>query len=78
MSPTIAFLASFASILIGAATGMVLKRSLPPDMLEGGSKEFIRLAAGLYRVERGFETSRRRCRFPAASRQCGSRGRACA
>ena len=46
MSPTIAFLASFASILIGAATGMVLKRSLPPDMLEGGSKEFIRLAAG--------------------------------
>jgi len=46
MSPTIAFLASFASILIGAATGMTLKRSLPPDMLEGGSKEFIRLAAG--------------------------------
>ena len=46
MSSTIAFLASFASILIGAATGMALKRSLPPDMLEGGSKEFIRLAAG--------------------------------
>ena len=46
MSPTIAFLASFASILIGAAVGMVLKRSLPPDMLEGGSKEFIRLSAG--------------------------------
>jgi len=46
MSSTIAFLASFASILIGAAVGMVLKRSLPPDMLEGGSKEFIRLSAG--------------------------------
>ena len=29
MSPTIAFLASFASILIGTATGMILKRSLP-------------------------------------------------
>src|SRR6476620_8476453 len=25
---------------------MVRKRSLPPDILEGGSKEFIRLAAG--------------------------------
>ena len=46
MSSTIAFIASFAAILIGTACGMVLKRSLPPSTLEGGSKEFIRLAAG--------------------------------
>ena len=46
MSSTAAFLASFASILIGAAIGMVLKRSLPADLLEGGSKEAIRLGAG--------------------------------
>jgi Protein of unknown function (DUF4239) len=46
MSSTIAFLASFASILVGTAVGMMLKRSLPADMLEGGSKEFIRLGAG--------------------------------
>jgi len=43
MSSTAAFLASFASILIGAAIGMVLKRTLPADLLEGGSKEAIRL-----------------------------------
>ena len=46
MSSTAAFLASFASILIGAAIGMVLKRTLPADRLEGGSKEAIRLGAG--------------------------------
>ena len=46
MSSTAAFLASFASILIGAAIGMVLKRSLPAELLEGGSKEAIRLGAG--------------------------------
>ena len=46
MSSTVAFLASFASILIGAAIGMVLKRILPAELLEGGSKEDIRLGAG--------------------------------
>jgi hypothetical protein len=46
MSSTAAFLASFASILIGAAVGMVLRRTLPADLLEGGSKEAIRLGAG--------------------------------
>lgn len=46
MSSTVAFLASFASILIGAAIGMALKRTLPADLLEGGSKEAIRLSAG--------------------------------
>ena len=46
MSSTAAFLASFASILIGAAIGMVLRRTLPADLLEGGSKEAIRLGAG--------------------------------
>src|SRR4029453_15239257 len=46
MSSTAAFLASFASILIGAAIGMVLRRTLPGDLLEGGSKEAIRLGAG--------------------------------
>ena len=46
MSSVVAFLASFASILIGAAIGMILKRSLQADLLEGGSKEYIRLAAG--------------------------------
>ena len=46
MSSTIAFLASFASILIGAAIGMALRRTLPADLLEGGSKEAIRLGAG--------------------------------
>ena len=45
MSSTAAFLASF-SILIGAAVGMVLRRALPADLLEGGSKEAIRLGAG--------------------------------
>ena len=46
MSSTAAFLASFASILVGAAIGMSLKRFLPADVLEGGSKEGIRLGAG--------------------------------
>jgi hypothetical protein len=46
MSSTAAFQASFASILIGAAIGMVLRRTLPADLLEGGSKEAIRLGAG--------------------------------
>ena len=46
MSSSAAFLASLASILIGAAMGMVLKRALPADLLEGGSKEAIRLGAG--------------------------------
>jgi hypothetical protein len=46
MSSTAAFLASFASILIGAALGMLLRRALPADLLEGGSKEAIRLGAG--------------------------------
>src|SRR5882757_10802588 len=46
MSSTIAFLASFVSILIGAAAGMGLKRFLPESLLEGGSKEAIRLGAG--------------------------------
>jgi Protein of unknown function (DUF4239) len=46
MSSTVAFLASLVSILIGAAAGMVLKRSLPESLLEGGSKEAIRLGAG--------------------------------
>ncbi len=36
MSSTVAFLASFVSILIGAAIGMVLKRALPEHMLEEG------------------------------------------
>ena len=46
MSSSAAFLASLASILIGAAIGMVLKRALPAELLEGGSKEAIRLGAG--------------------------------
>jgi Protein of unknown function (DUF4239) len=46
MSSTAAFLASFAAILVGAAVGMGLKRTLPADLLEGGSKEAIRLGAG--------------------------------
>jgi hypothetical protein len=46
MSSTVAFLACFASILIGAAVGMVLRRAVPADLLEGGSKEAIRLGAG--------------------------------
>jgi hypothetical protein len=49
MSSSAAFLASLASILIGAAMGMVLKRALPADLLEGGSKEAIRLGAGFSR-----------------------------
>src|SRR6188508_1936265 len=46
MSSTAAFLASLASILIGATLGMVLKRTLPTALLDGGSKETIRLGAG--------------------------------
>src|ERR1043165_7037411 len=46
MSSTAAFLACFASILIGATIGMSLKRFLPAAALEGGSKEAIRLGAG--------------------------------
>jgi hypothetical protein len=46
MTSTVAFLASFVSILIGTAIGMVLKRYLPKDLFEGGSKEAIRLGAG--------------------------------
>ena len=47
MSSTAAFLASFASILIGAALGMALRRALPEGLLETGSKEAVRLGAGL-------------------------------
>ena len=46
MSSTTAFLASFVSILIGTAIGMILKRSLLAERLDGGSRETIRLAAG--------------------------------
>lgn len=46
MSSTAAFLASFASILIGAALGMALRRVLPAGLLETGSKEAVRLGAG--------------------------------
>ena len=46
MSSTTAFLASFVSVLIGAAIGMILKRSLSAGSLEGGSREAIRLGAG--------------------------------
>ena len=46
MSSTIAFLASFVSVLIGAAIGMILKKALSAELLEGGSKEAIRLGAG--------------------------------
>jgi hypothetical protein len=46
MSSAIAFVASFVSILIGTAVGMILKRSLPPELLEGASREAIRLGAG--------------------------------
>jgi hypothetical protein len=46
MSSAIAFVASFVSILIRTAVGMILKRSLPPELLEGASREAIRLGAG--------------------------------
>src|ERR1700712_4899672 len=46
MSSTIAFLASFVSVLIGAAIGMILKKSGVTDRLDGGSREAIRLGAG--------------------------------
>jgi hypothetical protein len=45
MSSTVAFLASFISILIGAAIGLILKRALPERLLEG-SREVVRLGAG--------------------------------
>ena len=35
-----------SSKLIGAAMGMILKRVLPAELLEGGSREAIRLGAG--------------------------------
>lgn len=46
MSSTAAFLASFVSILIGTALGMLLKRTLPAIPLGVGSKQAIRLGAG--------------------------------
>lgn len=46
MSSTAAFLASFAAILIGAATGIGLRHALPAKLLDGGAKEAIRLGAG--------------------------------
>ncbi len=46
MSSAIAFVASFVSVLIGTAMGMILRRSLPAELLEGGSREAIRLGAG--------------------------------
>lgn len=46
MSSTAAFLASFVSILIGTALGMLLKRTLPAAPLAAGSKQAIRLGAG--------------------------------
>src|ERR1044071_1777114 len=46
MSSTAAFLASFAAILVGAALGVVLRRTLPATLLEPSSKETVRLCAG--------------------------------
>jgi Protein of unknown function (DUF4239) len=46
MSSTAAFLASFVSILIGAALGMLLRRTLPGAPIGTGSKQAIRLGAG--------------------------------
>jgi len=46
MSSTAAFLASFVSILIGTALGMLLRRTLPAAPLGPGSKQAIRLGAG--------------------------------
>jgi Protein of unknown function (DUF4239) len=46
MSPATAFVASFIAILIGAAVGVILKRSLQAGLLDTGSKESIRLATG--------------------------------
>jgi hypothetical protein len=46
MSSVTAFVASFIAILIGAAVGVILKRSLQAGLLETGSKEAIRLATG--------------------------------
>jgi hypothetical protein len=46
MSSTAAFLATFVSILIGAAFGMLLRRILPAPPLGTGSKQAIRLGAG--------------------------------
>lgn len=46
MSSVTAFVASFISVLIGAAIGVILKRSLQAALLDTGSREAIRLAAG--------------------------------
>ena len=46
MSSVTAFVASFIAILIGAAVGVILKRSLQAGLLDTGSKEAIRLATG--------------------------------
>ena len=46
MSSATAFVASFISVLIGAAIGVILKRSLQAALLDTGSREAIRLAAG--------------------------------
>jgi hypothetical protein len=46
MSPVTSFVASFIAILIGAAVGVILKRSLQAGLLDTGSKESIRLATG--------------------------------
>ena len=47
MSSVTAFVASFISILIGAAIGMILRRNFQTGLLDTGSREAIRLAAGL-------------------------------
>jgi uncharacterized protein DUF4239 len=46
MSSTVAFVASFIAILIGAAGGMWLRKHPSIDGLDTGSKEVIRLGAG--------------------------------
>jgi Protein of unknown function (DUF4239) len=46
MSSVTAFVASFISILIGAAIGVILRRNFQTGLLDTGSREAIRLAAG--------------------------------
>jgi Protein of unknown function (DUF4239) len=46
MSSTVAFIASFLAILVGAAGGMWLRRHPSIDAIEPGSKDVIRLGAG--------------------------------
>ena len=46
MSSVTAFVASFISILTGAAIGMILRRNFQTGVLDTGSREAIRLAAG--------------------------------